>query len=184
MIHLGTTTIETPRLILRQFKLSDRDNMFNNWASNNNVTHFLTWPTHSSPAVTENVLGFWINQYENHEYYHWCIELKQTNQAIGSMGVVSLENNIDSAEIGYCIGEDYWNQGLTTEALKAVITFLFKEVDCKRISACHDVNNPNSGKVMLKSGFIHEGTLRQAARNNTGICDLDVYSILRKDFFV
>ena len=63
-----------------------------------------------------------------------------------------------------------------------MIAYLFANTDCNRICAKHDVNNPNSGKVMLKCGLSYEGTLRQAGRNNTGICDLSVYGLLRPQY--
>ena len=61
------------------------------------------------------------------------------------------------------------------------IRFLFEEVNANRICACHDVNNPNSGKVMMKCGMKYEGTLRSADRNNQGICDVSYYSLLKSE---
>ena len=52
MEHKGTVTLETPRLILRRLTLADAEPMYRNWASDPEVTKFLTWPTHSS---VENV---------------------------------------------------------------------------------------------------------------------------------
>lgn len=180
---LGTLVLETERLILRPFKVSDAADLFHNWASDNNVTRYLTWPTHSSMDVTKMVIKSWIDQYEDLRFYQWCIEYKENHQAIGSISVVELNENIDGAEIGYCIGVNYWNQGITAEACKAVIEFLFEQVECNRISAKHDINNPNSGKVMKKCGMKYEGTLLQAGRNNLGICDLAVYGLIRKHYY-
>lgn len=67
------------------------------------------------------------------------------------------------AHIGYCIGEKWWHQGITSEALQHVINFLIDEVGMNRIEAVHDSQNPNSGKVMKKCGMKYEGTLRQSA---------------------
>ena len=84
---------------------------------------------------------------------------------------------------GYCIGEKWWNQGITSEALKEVIRFFFEEVKANRICACHDINNPNSGKVMIKCNMKYEGTLRQAVRRGTGeLSDLSYYSILKEEY--
>ena len=69
-----------------------------------------------------------------------------------------------------------------TEALKAIIAFFFEEVNVGRIQARHDPRNANSGAVMSKSGMTYEGTLRRADRNNQGICDVAVYSILREEY--
>ena len=91
------------------------------------------------------------------------------------------ERNILS--IGYCIGRKWWHQGITSEAFAALIKFFFEEVVANRIEARHNVNNPNSGKVMKKCGLSYEGTLRQAASDNTGLVDLSVWSILRSEYF-
>jgi ribosomal-protein-alanine N-acetyltransferase len=68
-----------------------------------------------------------------------------------------------------------------TEALNAVIDFFFEQVGVNRVEACHDPQNPNSGKVMEKCGMRYEGTQRQASFNNQGICDLSWYAILAED---
>lgn len=179
MKHLGTALLETERLILRPFKESDDIDMYNNWASNDAVTKYLTWPTHGSLEISQRVLASWMNDYSDISNYQWCIEYKENHQAIGSFGVVHLEEDIDAVEIGYCIGEEYWNKGITSEAFERVIKFLFEEVGCNRISARHDANNPNSGKVMKKVGLQYEGTLKEAGRNNTGICNMEVYGMTK-----
>lgn len=182
MNHLGTVTLETERLILRPFRMSDAEAMYNNWANSDHVTKFLTWPTHTSVEVTKEIIASWVKENGNPKNYQWCMEYKENHQPIGSFGVVKMEEEIDSIEIGYCIGEAYWFHGLTAEAFSKIIEFMFEEVGCNRIWSCHDVHNPNSGKVMKKVGMQKEGTLRQAARDNQGICDIDVYGILRSEY--
>jgi len=182
MNHLGTKILETERLILRPFKETDVENMYNNWASNNNVTQYLTWPTHISKDVTKSVVDFWVSKNEDLKNYQWCIEWKENNQAIGSFAVVQIEEEINALELGYCIGEEYWNRGITSEAFKEVIRFFFEEVKCNRIFARHDICNPNSGKVMKKSGLLYEGTSLEAGKNNTGICDVVIYGITKKAY--
>ena len=170
-------------MILRRIAMDDAQEMFDNWASNPNVTKFMTWPTHSDVEITKMVIGFWINEYEKPSYYQWGIVLKETNQLVGTISVVRFKEEINEVEIGYCIGEKWWHQGITSEALQEVIRFLFEEVNANRICACHDVNNPNSGKVMLKCNMKYEGTLRQAVRRGTGkLSDLSYYSILKEEY--
>ena len=64
LTHKGTQTIETPRLILRRARQEDAEPMFHNWASDPEVTKFVTWPTHSNTAVSEMVIGGWLQEYE------------------------------------------------------------------------------------------------------------------------
>lgn len=179
MIHKGTTVLETDRLILRKFKIEDAQNMFDNWASNPNVTKFLTWGPHESVEITKMIINDWLKGYEEENYYQWAIEVKEIGEPIGSISVVRINETVNEVEIGYCIGEKLWHQGYTSEAFKRVIDFLFNEVGAKRICAKHDTDNPNSGRVMLKCGLEREGILRKAGRNSTNaVCDLAVYSIL------
>lgn len=179
MIHKGTKVLETERLILRKFKIEDAQDMFNNWASNPNVTKYLTWGPHENVEITKLIINDWIKGYEQENYYQWAIELKEIEQPIGSISVVSINESVNAVEIGYCIGEQYWRRGYTSEAFMKIIPFLFDEVGAKRICAKHDTDNSNSGRVMVKCGLQYEGTLRKAGKNSTNaVCDLAVYSIL------
>lgn len=182
MNHLGTKLIETERLILRKFKLTDVEDMHNNWANDDDVTRYITWATHKTMEDTEKVMAEYVNDSVRDNYYHWCIVLKETNKAVGSIGAFRLYDDLKMFEVGYSIGKRFWNKGITTEAMKALIKFFFEEVGVNRIEARHDTKNPASGKVMIKSGLQFEGILRQAGKNNTGICDSAVYAILKEDW--
>ena len=70
---------------------------------------------------------------------------------------------------------------MASEALKAVMEFLFDVVDVNRIEARHDPRNPNSGKVMEKCGMKYEGTLHSSDWNNQGICDACYYALLKSE---
>lgn len=182
MRHAGTQKIETERLILRKFKVSDAEQMFLNWANDNEVTKYLTWPAHENAIFTKNLLEEWVKQYENDSYYQWCIELKENSQAIGSIGAVEVFDKINAVEIGYCIGKDYWGKGIMSEALSSLVSFFFDEINVNRIMAFHDTGNPASGRVMEKCGMKYEGTLIQSARNQQGICDIAVYGLVKRDY--
>ena len=181
MNKTGTQTIETHRLVLRPFTIDDADDMFSNWASDPEVTRFLTWPPHSSADVTRMVLNSWVSRYGDGGYFQWAIEWKETGTVIGSIAVVKLEEAIESAEIGYCLGRKFWGRGIMPEALRAVMDYLFDTVGLNRITAGHDVNNPKSGRVMEKAGMRKEGVLRASGINNQGIRDVAVWAALRED---
>ncbi len=183
MNHCGTKTIETKRLLLRRLSADDADAMFRNWASDPDVTKYLTWPPHENAEATRSLLADWSAQYENDKYYQWGIELKEIGEVIGTISVVGMKEDINMAHIGYCIGKSWWHQGIMTEALNAVIFFLFNDVCCNRIESRYDVNNPHSGDVMKKCGMTFEGILRSADKNNQGICDVGQYAILQSDYF-
>ena len=181
MNHCGTCTIETERLLLRKFMVEDSEAMFQNWASDKEVTKFLTWPAYTSLATAIHILNEWTTSYQKPDFYQWAIVPKDINEPIGSISVVSTNEKTQMAEIGYCIGRPWWNQGITSEALRAVIDFMFDQVGANRVQAKHDVNNPHSGLVMKKCGMKYEGTLRSAAVNNQGVCDVSIYALLKSD---
>ena len=182
MKHLGTVKLETKRLILRRFTMDDAQAMFDNWASDPEVTKYLTWPTHSSVDVSRMVLDDWIRGYDKPDHYHWAIVLKENGLApIGSISVVSHNDRAESVHIGYCIGKKWWHKGIVTEALGAVMDFFFLQVGVRRIESRHDSRNPNSGAVMKKCGMKYEGTLRKSDWNNQGICDACWYAMLAEE---
>ena len=184
MEHKGTKTIETKRLVLRQFQKKDAEAMFNNWESDSKVTEFLRWKTAISIKEAEQVLEEWVRGYEALDFYQWAIVLKEIGEPIGSISVVGKNEKLDMVHIGYCIGSKWWHQGITSEAFQAIISFFFEEVGVNRIESQHDPNNPNSGLVMKKCGLKYEGTLRQADWSNRGIVDACMYSLLKSEWDV
>ena len=184
MNNLGTVTLETDRLILRRFKIEDAEAMYKNWACDTEVTKYLTWPAHSSVDVSKGILQQWIVDYNSDDSYNWAIILKENGDyPIGSIGVVDKNEKVNMVHIGYCIGKSWWNKGITSEALGALIKYFIEEVGVNRVESRHDPNNTNSGKVMIKCGMKYEGTMRQADINNQGICDYSMYGILAKEYF-
>ena len=182
MNHIGTQYIETDRLILRRFEVSDAQAMFDNWASDDEVTKYLTWPTHADISVTEQVLEDWVSQYAKDDCYRWAIVLKENGpQPIGSIDVCHWREDGHAPETGYCMGKRWWHRGIMTEALGAVIEFVFDQVGVQRIVARHDVNNPHSGGVMRKCGMTFEEVTEKSGRNNQGECDMACYAIERTD---
>ena len=180
--HKGTVTIETDRLILRPFAMEDAEAMYRNWASDDEVSKHLTWPTHTSVEISKMVLTDWTSHYPEPDFYNWAIVLKENGpEPIGNISVVGIDNKVDAATMGYCMSRAHWGKGVMTEALTAVIAFLFDEVGFNRVEADHDPNNPASGRVMEKSGMRYEGTHRQAVRTNCGIVDIKKWAILKSD---
>lgn len=183
--HKGTKVINTDRLLLRKFELDDAYDMFKNWANDSEVTKFLSWKPHSSVEVTQGIVGCWVKEYMNTNTYNWAIELKEIGEVIGGISIIKLDEKNYSCEIGYCMSKMYWGKSIMSEALKAVIDYLFSEVGFNRIVTKHDTNNVASGKVMLKSGMKYEGTLRQVKiRENKEFYDLAIYAILKNEWLI
>jgi ribosomal-protein-alanine N-acetyltransferase len=183
MLHQGTKPLESDRLLLRRFAAEDAGAMFENWASDPEVTKYLTWPTHTSVEVSKTVLADWVPQYEKSETYRWAIVLKGNgDMPIGSIGAVLRDDDTGMVHIGYCIGRKWWNKGITSEALALLVDYFFTVIGMNRIESRHDPRNPHSGSVMKKCGLRYEGTHREADHNNQGICDAAIYAILAKDY--
>lgn len=180
--HTGTQTIETQRLLLRRFTMADAPAMYNNWANDDEVTKYLTWPTHESIQVTKEVLTLWTESYAKPDFYNWAIVLKENGpEPIGSIAAVHIKEKTRCATMGYCMGRAHWGKGIMPEALSALIDFFFDEVGINRVEAEHEVNNPKSGRVMEKAGMRYEGTKRQGGRSNQGIVDIRMWAILKQD---
>ena len=181
MNKLGTKTIETERLILRRFTLEDAADMYRNWASDPEVTAYLTWQTHRDPKETVEILSEWVAAYEQGDFFNWAMVHKESGEVIGNVSVVKLDEEVNAAEMGYCMGRAYWGRGLMPEALRATMTYLFDEVGVDRIAAKHDVRNPKSGRVMEKAGMRREGVLRLSCKSNAGVGDAVCYAMIRAD---
>lgn len=185
MIHQGTKKLETPRLILRKFSHDDAGDMFKNYAADERVTKFLNWQPYHNIEEIRLFLDDTISAYDSNDTadttYHWAIQYH--DEIIGSISAMSIDEKNHSCEIGYCIGFEFWNKGITSEALYAVMHFLFHKVKIHRIMAKHDVENAASGKAMCKCGMIYEGRLREYyLRHNETFSDSLVYGILCNDF--
>lgn len=182
MQHKGTQTIRTKRLTLRPFTLEDAPAAFRNWCSDPEVTRFLRWHAHATEVVTSMVLADWITSYQRPDFYQWAIVPDEAGEPVGTISVVGQEELSAKMHIGYCIGRPWQNKGYTTEALSAVVDFLFSQVEAGRIESQHDPENPASGRVMTKCGLMPEAVLRKADWSNRGIVDACMHAILREEW--
>ena len=182
----NTKRIETARLILREFKIEDAEQVYKNWGTDKESNKFLDWELHRDLNDTKSVIQSWIDEYANGSY-DWVVELKDTHELIGSISVVNAHHKYDwkhgVAEIGYCYGSKYWGHGYATEALRAVIEYLLNEAGMYLVEARHISGNPASGRVMQKAGMKQEAVLRGRRINKVTKerNDLYVYSITKDE---
>lgn len=105
--HVGTCELETKRLILRKFKRDDAVMVFNNWASDEEVTRYVAWPIHHHIGETTKVLIGWEMDYQHLTTYQWAIVLKETQDVIGSISLFNIVNLHQKegavCEFGYCL---------------------------------------------------------------------------------
>jgi len=180
LTHIGTNTINTERLILRRFTLGDVNDLFD-YACDDDVTRFLPWQSHQHVGESEQIIATWLDAYNDPRFYNWAIEYE--GKVIGSIGAKKFKEQNRSCELGYCLGRNYWNKGIMTETLNAVIGYLFNRVNIHRVAAKHDAQNPASGKVMQHAGMRYEGTfLGYYISGDCSISDALLYAILKDEW--
>lgn len=179
--HIGTAYLTTERLVLRRFRGSDATDMYERWASDPEVTRFLTWEPHASLRESERIINGWVADYENPSTYVWAIALKEdSDRPIGGIAAhPDLAN--DSVAIGYSLGRDWWGRGIITEAASRLVEYFFDDIHVNRIEITCDPDNGGSRRVAEKLGFRSEGVLRQGIRLPERYGDLVVYSLLASE---
>lgn len=96
-------------------------------------------------------------------------------------GVISLRREGEGiANVGYWIGVPYWGQGLATEACATLVAFGFDHWALRAINGRHLPENPASGRVLLKNGFIRQGRVRALFPLRGGEEELDSYQLTRE----
>lgn len=153
--HCGTKELQTPRLLLRRFTENDAQAMYENWASDPEVTRFLRFSPHESVEASRKTLAGWATKYSDLTHYIWAIVRLSDGVVIGSLGVSPGEHDETVLEPGYALCRACWGEGYMTEALGAVMQFMFDEVGVPLLDCSHAMENPASGRVMQKNGFVY-----------------------------
>lgn len=177
--HKGTQTIKTERLLLRKI-LPDDAEMVYKWMSDPEVCKYECWEPHQSVDYSRGYIIHVMGGYASDQTYQWGIQLG--DELIGSVSIVNVNDYHSKALMGYCLNKAYWSNGYTTEAVKAVLHFMFIEVGLNRIEATHSINNVASGRVLAKSGMTLEGHAKEYYFCNSGLQDSDLYAITRSDY--
>ena len=153
-IDITGVVLKTERLILREWRLSDLDDLFE-YAKVEGVGEMAGWPHHESKEVSQEILNRFIAHKRT-----FCIEYN--GKAIGSLGIELYNedilpelNDLKGREIGYVLSKDYWGQGLMPEAVKRVIEYCFDDLGLDFLVCSHYDYNNQSRRVQEKCGFKH-----------------------------
>lgn len=174
-------SIETPRLVLRPFCLSDAPAVQQLAGERVIADTTLNIPHPYEDGMAEKWIEDHQPGYEAGLRATFAIVLRDDPQLIGAIGL-TLDRGLDKGELGYWIGKPFWNLGYATEATTAVLEYGFSDLHLNRISARHLVRNPSSGRVMEKAGMLPEGTARQDTIKWGTYEDLALYGILREEW--
>ena len=179
MSKVRVPILETERLLLRGWKKKDAAALYD-YAKNPNVGPHAGWKPHADVRESRMIITQMFQQNTT-----WAITLKGEDTPIGSIGFEpdAYRPNINSREMGYSLNEDYWGQGIMTEAARRLLKYGFEELHLASIMIRTGEANARSQRVIDKCGFRYEGTLRQCYRMYNGeIRDSRVYSMLREEY--
>lgn len=147
-------TLKTDRLTVRPFQFGDVDDMVS-------MGGFPTWDgsgppkpytrQHAEKMLAQKTLDSWDT--------NPSFAIVFNNTVIGSVGMV-VNQEYNTAEIGYSLQEKYWGKGITAEAVRSVILWALRDVGLAKVCAQADVRNERSLKLMEKVGMIREGISR------------------------
>lgn len=166
MKNIGTVQIETERLVLRRLKMADADSL---WALGSLV---------GTPDEVRKMVSDMMVEYERPFCFHWAISYE--NRAIGRIRAWEVDPFNSRCQLGYDIALEYRDRGLMTEALCAVLQYLFDEADFHRVYCQIRSGNLASVRVCEKCGLAFEGTMKGHYKGREGYEDVRLYGIVRE----
>ncbi len=166
MNHTGTKTFETKRLICRRFIKEDCTDMLENWIANPNVQSEYGEPVYTTVLEVKKLLEKYIQNYSEPDFYRWAIIEKASNRNIGQIAFCRVYSDCCTAEIEYCIGEQFWGNGYAGEVLSKLIDFVFCNTDFLKLEAYHRCENVKSARVLEKSMMYVTDNVQRFSREN------------------
>jgi ribosomal-protein-alanine N-acetyltransferase len=155
---MGFERVETARLVLRKPEVADAEGVFSRYASDPEVTRFLSWPRHRSLDETRAFLEFSSAEWDQWPVGPYLIESRDRSKLFGGTGL-AFETPFRAAT-GYVLAKDAWGVGYATEALGGVVA-VAAELGVRRLYALCHPDHPASRRVLEKCGFQREGVLRR-----------------------
>ena len=148
----------TERLVLRRPRLSDADDIFTQYASDPEVTRYVTWRPHQDRSEAGLLLQSRLARWDAGEEFSWAITETGKDRVIG---MIACRVRDHMADFGYVLGRNYWNRGYVTEGAKAVVHWAANLENIYRVHAVCDVENIGSARVLESVGMEREGILRR-----------------------
>ena len=174
--------LETPRLIMRDFKKSDLKAV-HAYSSLEEVSQYLVWGPNTLAQSREAIEGFLEDQCARpREIFDLAIILKPKHVLIGGAGVRVIDRDNLTGEIGYTLHPDFWGYGLAVEAARALLEAGFHALELQRIVATCDQRNKASARVMERLGMRREGVFRGSKAIQGQWRDEFLYAILAEEF--
>lgn len=179
-IHLHTfPTLETERLILRQLAATDAQDSFLFLSDEETMRYYDPAPM-TQIEQAEKSIERHRRRFAQHEALRWGIILKGENRVIGNCGY-SWDVDNRNAALSYILSKHYWNKGIMTEALTAIIQFGFEHIHLHRIEAQVAYPNLASARLLEKLGFQEEGRLRDRQYANGQFVDEIMFALINSN---
>lgn len=172
---------ETERFLLREIRVSDTDDYYANLSDEETMRYFGMAPLTEREKAVEMIESRDLARQENRAV-RWAIARKEDDRLIGTIGYHHWDVGAFRAEVGYEINRAYWNQGIATEALRAVLRCGYGEMGLNRIEALASPENPGSLRVLEKAGFRKEGVLQEYMHYNDRFHDAVMMALLKRDY--
>ena len=177
--------LTTARLILTKVTSADRESLYDLFSSLD-VVKFYDLEPFTDLAQAEKLIDLFDSRYRSALGIRWAIRMKESGELIGTCGFNSWNEKMRNAMIGYDLKPEYWNKGITTEALLEALRAAFAgQMPCgslHRIQADTIPGNIASEKVLLKLGFKEEGIRRESAFIRGSYHDMKCFGLLRPEF--
>ncbi|QDX93947.1 GNAT family N-acetyltransferase [Brevibacterium sp. JNUCC-42] len=173
--------LETERLILRQLQPSDAPAMFH-YFSKDEVMKYYDLETFTELQQAENIISQFGERYQAKQGIRWGITRKTDDVVIGTCGYHNVNKEHSKAEIGYELSPEFWQQGIMSEAIQAIVAFGFAKWNLNRIEAFIDPENEGSRRLLTKTGLREEGLLKEYFFEKGNFVDAVIFAILRKEF--
>ena len=174
--------LNTPRLRLRRLVPEDAPVYFERIGRSTAVTKYMLWNPHTDISESEASIQKALRRYEEGKCYRWGIALRTDCSLIGVIELLKFNEIDNTCSFAYMLGEDFWNKGYGTEAVKAAFAFAFTELKVSAIHSDHFSDNPASGAVMRKAGMRFQGTVRDKYEKNGRKYDADQYQITASEW--
>jgi ribosomal-protein-alanine N-acetyltransferase len=154
--------IKTPRLQIRQIRIDDAESIFA-LKSDPEVTKQYGQKPHLSLSQSVDYVRERLEDYKRRNAIYWVFDLNEggIHNAVGSCCFWNFEPSFKCAELGYELQRKYWGKGIMSEALVAIISYGFDQLELKRIEALPLSKNEASKNLLEKLGFKLEGILRR-----------------------
>lgn len=166
-------------IAIRKWTISDLENL-QKYANNKNISDNLA-DAFPNPYTNEDAVKFLERVSNDNPTKIFAITLD--NQAIGSIGFFpDSDIHRKNAALAYWIAEPFWGKGVAPKAIKLILEYGFKNFDVVRAYAKPFGRNLNSHRVLEKSGFSLEATLKRSIYKNGQFLDELIYSITKEKF--